>query len=171
MNNVNNLRIRYFLACMMAAVLGYASPTIAASDPPDFVCTFPSGFACNGFDLQIEGWYDKQHIKEFKDKNGFVRTLSAGTGSALRYTNINTGETFSTKSNGAVNHTTYNPDGSSTLKLMGHNLVILFPTDFPPGPSTTLYMGRVVISIDTSGNYTVQEESGKKTDICAAVSQ
>jgi len=35
----------------------------------------------------------------------------------------------------------------------------------------TLYADRVVISIDTSGNFTVQEESGNKTNICAAVSQ
>jgi hypothetical protein len=69
---------------MMAAVLGYGSSAIAANGPPDFVITFPSGLACNGFDLQIEGWNGKQHIKDFKDKNGFVRTLSAGTGAALR---------------------------------------------------------------------------------------
>jgi hypothetical protein len=168
-----NLRSRYFLAFMMAAVLGYGSPTIAADDPPDFMVTYPAGLACVYFDLQIEGWNGKQHVKEFKDKNGnVVRALSAGRGSALRYTNVSTGQTFSSKSNGAVAHTTYNPDGSSTLKLTGHNVVILFPTDSPPGPSTTLYDGgRVVISIDASGNFTVKEESGNKTNICAAVSQ
>jgi hypothetical protein len=69
-----------------------------------------------------------------------------------------------------VTHTTYNPDGSQTIEITGHNVLILFPTDFPPGPSTTLYVGRVVYSIDASGVYTVLEESGKKTDICAAVS-
>lgn len=172
MNHVINLSIRCLLAFMMVAVLGYGSPSIAANDPlppdPDFVVTFPAGLAC-GFELQIEGWNGKQHFKEFKDKNGIVRTLSAGTGSALRYTNVANGKTFSSKSNGAVNHTTYNLDGSSTLKLTGHNLVILFPTDFPPGPSTTLYAGRVVLSIDTNGNFIVQQEGGNKTDICAAL--
>jgi hypothetical protein len=156
---------------MMVVVLGSGSLAIAADDPPDFVITLPSGLACDGFDLQIEGWLGKRHDQEFKDKDGFVRILSAGTGSALRYTNLATGETFSSKSNGAVEHTTYNPDGSQTKDLTGHNLVILFPTDFPPGPSTTLYTGRVVISIDTSGNFTVQEESGEQINICAAVSQ
>jgi hypothetical protein len=173
MNNVNHLRMRYVFAVMMAAVLGYGSPTSAADGPPDFVVTFPAGLACSYFDLQIEGWNGKQHVKEFKDKNGnVVRVPSAGTGSALRYTNVSTGQTFSSKSNGAVTHTTYNAAGTSTLKLTGHNLVILFPTDTPAGPSTTLYDGgRVVIAIDVNGNFTVQEESGNKTNICAAVSQ
>src|SRR5690349_5981862 len=149
MNNVNNLKVRYFSAFMMAAVLGYASPSIAADDPPDFVVTYPAGLVCVYFDLQIEGWNNKQHVQEFKDKKGIVRTLSVGRGSALRYTNVSTGKTFSSKPNGAVAHTTYNPDGSSTQKLTGHNVVILFPTDSPLGPSTTLYDGdRVVISID-----------------------
>lgn len=155
---------------MMAVVLGYGSPVSAATDSPDFVLTLPSGEACNGFDLQIEGFDGNNHTKQFKDKNGFVRMLTAGTGAALLYTNLATGKTFSSKSNGAVSHTTDNPDGSQTLELTGHNLVILFPTDFPPGPSTTLYTGRVVISVDTSGNFTVQKESGNKTDICAALS-
>ena len=173
MNKMNNLRSRYFLAFMMATLLGYGSPTIAADSPPppdpDFVVTFPAGLACNYFDLQIEGWFGKQHIKEFEDKKGIVRILSAGTGSALRYTNVATGKTSSSKSDGSVTRTTYNLDGSLTQVLMGHNVVILFPTDSPPGPSTTLYAGRVVISIDTNGNFTVQQESGSKTDICSAV--
>lgn len=122
--------------------------------------------------MQIEGWNGKQHVKEFTDKKGIVRTLSAGTGSALRYTNMSTRQTFSSKSNGVVNHTTFNLDGSFTQKLTGHNLVILFPTDKPAGPSTTLYDGgRVVIAIDAGGNFTVKEESGNKTNICAAVLQ
>jgi hypothetical protein len=65
---------------------------------------------------------------------------------------------------------TFNPDGSSTLLITGHNVLILFPTDVPAGPSTTLYVGRVVFTIDSSGVFTVQEVSGTATDICAAVS-
>ena len=51
-------------------------------------------------------------------------------------------------------------------------MVILFPTDIPAGPSTTLYDGgRVLLSIDAIGNFTLKEESGKKIDICAILSQ
>jgi hypothetical protein len=40
----------------------------------------------------------------------------------------------------------------------------------PAGPSTTLHEGRVVYTVDTSGAFTVQQVSGKTTDICAVLS-
>jgi hypothetical protein len=168
MNNVNRLRIRYLSACMMAGVLGYGSSATAAS--PDFTVVFPAGTACN-FDLQIEGWGGNRHFKEFKDENGnIVRSLDTGTGSALRFTNISTDKTFSTKSNGAVTQKKYNLDGSYTETDTGHNVLILFPTDHPAGPSTTLIAGRLVFTVDLYGVFTVQKVSGKETDICAALS-
>ena len=170
MQDLNSLRIRrLFSVCMTAAVLGSGPPAIAAEDPPDFTITFPKGVACADFDLYVEGWNGKQHIKEFKDKKGFVRTLSAGTGSALRFTNTTSGAKLSLRSNGAVSHITYNPDGSYTQKLTGHNILILFPTDVPAGPSTTLYVGSVVFTVDINLVTTVVKESGNKTDICAAL--
>ncbi len=96
--------------------------------------------------------------------------IFAGTGAAVRYTNLSTGATFSSKSNGAVNQVTFNLDGSVTQKATGHNLLILFPNDFPPGPKTTLYAGRFVLRVDVNNVFTVIEESGNKTDICAALS-
>ena len=48
-------------------------------------------------------------------------------------------------------------------------MLILFPTDVPAGPSTTLHVGRVVYTIDTNGVFTVQRVSGTSTDICAAL--
>ncbi len=169
MNNVNRLRIRYLLACMMAGALGSAS-LASAADPPDFTIDFPAGSAC-AFELLIEGSGGNQVYREFLDKNdNVIRTLSAGTGSALTFTNLDTGATFSSKSNGAVTHVTYNPDGPSTWVTTGHNVLILFPTDTPPGPSTTLYVGRVVFTVDTSFNFALQQHSGTATDICAALS-
>jgi hypothetical protein len=64
----------------------------------------------------------------------------------------------------------FNADGSRTVTLTGHNLLILFPTDVPPGPSTTLYVGRVVFTVDAGGVFTLESTSGRATDICAALS-
>jgi hypothetical protein len=152
-----------------ALVLGFGCLATAA-EPPDQVIELPAGLACEDFDLRLEIRGGSQ-VKEFTDKNGnVVRMLSAGKGSALSFTNLSTGATFSLKSNGSAIHTTVNPDGSSTVADTGHNVLILFPTDVPAGPSTTLYVGRVVFTIDTSGVFTLQQVSGKTTDICAALS-
>jgi hypothetical protein len=168
MNNENRLRIRWLLACMIATLVGYGNPATAAD--PDFTFVFPAGTACN-FDLQIEGWGGNRHFREFKDENGnVVRNLDTGTGFALRFTNISTSKTLSTKSTGSVSNIRYNVDGSSTQTQTGHNVLILYPTDHPAGPSTTLIAGSLVFTVDLDQVFTVLEESGKKTDICAALS-
>jgi hypothetical protein len=57
-----------------------------------------------------------------------------------------------------------------TVDALGYNVIILFPTDFPAGPSTTLYVGRVVYTVDAAGVFRIQTHSGPTTDICAALS-
>lgn len=125
------------------------------------VCTFPLVIAGSGEGSQVN--------REFHDKAGNLRTLSAGTGWELTYTNGDSGSSFTSSSNGAVTRAEYAVDGSSTQVLTGHNAVFMFPTDVP-GPSATLYTGQVVITIDSAGTWTVVHESGRKLDICARLS-
>lgn len=168
MKNNNSLTVRHLAPCVMVAALAYSGSTFAA-DPPDFTLNFPGGAAC-AFALQIDGW-GIPDVKQFTDKNGnVVREITAGKGSALRFTNTDDHLMFSTKSNGGAIHTAYNADGSFTTALTGHTVLILFPTDIPSGPSTTLHVGRVVYKSDAAYNFEVQSVSGKQTDICAAVS-
>ncbi|TQM64922.1 hypothetical protein [Humibacillus xanthopallidus] len=96
-----------------------------------------------------------------------VRTLSAGTGSALTFTNETSGATLSLRSNGAVTRSTPLEGGSNLTVSTGHNVLILFPTDVPAGPSTTLYTGRVVYTATATGDFTVLETSGASRDLCA----
>ena len=165
MNSLKGSRARNILACTFAAVLGCAS-SAAADDLTDF----PAGLAC-AFALRIESSGGNRIERSFFDKSGnFVRFISAGTGSALTFTNLGTDAKISTKSNGAVTNVTPNPDGSQTWVTTGHNILILFPTDVPAGPSTTLYVGRVVFTVDTNFTFTLQGDSGRATDICAVLS-
>lgn len=169
MNHMNRFAIRKIAVCTIAAVLGSAGEAIGA-DPPDFTLEFPAGQACDGFDLRIEGRGGNQVYREFRDENDeLVRSITAGTGATLAFINLTTGATFSTRSNGAVSHVTYNSDGSTTTVNTGHNILILFPTDVPAGPSTTLYVGRVVFTADSNANFVLQTHSGTATDICAAL--
>jgi len=161
MTKVISLRLRAVAACVVTGVLALASSTMAAA----FTIVFPAGYACE-FALGVDISGGNSHMKEFK--NG--RIIIAGTGSALTFTNLATTDTFSLNSNGFSEHLTTNPDGTQTVVTTGHNVIILFPTDTPPGPSTTLYVGRVVYTVDTLGNYYLQGSSGNNADICAALS-
>ena len=166
MRNVKRSRSRSVLAGAIAVAIVSLASTAAA----DFTADFPAGLACT-FNLRIECHGGNQIERDFPDKNGnLVRSISAGTGSALTFTNLDTGATLSLGSNGAVTNITYHSDGSSTFVTTGHNVLILFPTDVPAGPSTTLYVGRVVFTVDSSGTFTLQGHSGQATDICAALS-
>jgi hypothetical protein len=108
-------------------------------------------------------------MREFTDKDGnLVRILSAGKGFDLTFTNGDTDKTFELSSNGSVERTTINADDTLTVQSTGHNVLILFPNDVPAGPSTTLYVGSLVYTVDlTTGVFTLQSTSGPTTDICA----
>lgn len=157
------------LALSIAGLLGPATASVAA--PAPVVQDYPAGLACAGFDLRIEIRGTSTVFRIFKDKDGnIVRTLLAGKGSALTFINLTTMSSLSLRANGAVLHTRFNPDGTQTVAATGHNVLILFPSDVPAGPSTTLHVGRVVYTVDADGVFTVQRVSGRATDICAALS-
>lgn len=149
----------------------------AAAAPPlqqfgPFSITLPAGLGCPNFDLrlQIDEGVDRV-FKEFHDRNGnLVRILSAGRGATETFTNVFTETSVTFKTGGSVSRTTPNPDGTYTMTLTGHNVMIFFPTDTPPGPRSTLYLGKVVLTITDPVSNTVlgiQQTSGKQVDICA----
>jgi len=151
-------------AGVLATVLS-AAPAFAAE--ADFTYELPAGLAC-AFPLKIEGTGDNRIMKEFTDRDGnVVRMLSAGRGFELTFTNLTSGRSVTVPSNGSVQQTTIEADGSLTVQDTGHNVVVLFPTDVPAGPSTTLYTGRLVYTVDLAGVFTVQSISGRTSDICA----
>lgn len=167
------------LACAVTATLvtlvGSGTQSIAAEPPPpppDQAIDLPPGQACSGFELLVEIWGNPNRVfKEFKDSNGNpMRLLTAGKGNTLVFTNLQNGKKFFPKPNGSVEHITLNPDGSQTWATTGHNVLILFPTDVPMGPSTKQYVGRLVFTIDPKGITKLQSVSGNSTDICAELS-
>lgn len=146
-----------------------ASADAAGAAEYDFV--FPAGEACE-FALAVDAAGGDERVeREFFDAEGnLVRMLTAGVGSQLTFTNLSNDATTALRANGAVMNTVFNADGSQTVTLTGHNVLILFPTDVPAGPSTTLYVGRVVYTVDPGGVFTLESTRGRVTDICAALS-
>ena len=114
---------------------------------------------------------DQRVTRTFVDSNGnAVRILSAGRGSQLTFTNLSSNATIALPASGAVMNTVVNADGLQTVTLTGNNVLIMFPSDVPAGPSTTLYVGRVVYTVDAGGVFTLVSTSGRATDLCAALS-
>lgn len=147
-----------------------AAPPLQPVGPSEI--TVPAGLGCPNFDLRITVDESVNRVfKEFHDRNGnLVRVLSAGRGVTETLTNVLTDTSVTFKTGGSVSRTTPNPDGTYTLTLTGHNIVIIFPTDQPPGPRSTLYLGKVVFTISDPVNNTflgIQQTSGKQVDICA----
>jgi hypothetical protein len=172
MRVTENRKVRHLAPRVAGLALALALPAATAApataQEPEFA--LPAGVAC-AFPLNIDVAGGNQITREFFDKNGnLVRIITAGKGSTLTFTNADTGETLELRSNGSVDRTTINPDGTEIHEVTGHNVLILFPTDVPAGPSTTLHVGRVVFTVDAQDVFTVQSTSGRTTDICALLS-
>src|SRR5512140_1658798 len=119
----------------LAATLGLA---VILWSSPATAQTFPAGIACN-FELRIDSVGGSLVQKTFKDtKDNVVRTLSAGTGAQLTFTNLATGATLALPSNGAVQRTSTEDGNLFTFVMTGHNVLILFPTDVPECHTTML---------------------------------
>ena len=68
---------------------------------------------------------------------------------------------------------TLNPDGSETHVMTGHTLILWTVSDPPdkaPAPGMIRYVGRLVKKVSNGKVLTVPAFTGKKTDICAALS-
>ncbi len=80
-----------------------AGPALGST--PVFQLDFPKGQACAGFALHIDG-YDPvggQVYREFTDRDdNVIRTLAAGTGWALTFSNPDDDATLSLPSNGGT---------------------------------------------------------------------
>lgn len=154
-------------ALILAGALFATAQPAEADDP----IVLDPGLGCPGFSLQLQGTGGNLQTKDFYDKNGNkVRTITAGKGVLLTYTNLDNKESITFDTSGSVTKTTYNPNGTYTVRASGHNGLVLFPTDVPAGPTTTQYIGTIVYTVDpTTGVFTLVSTSGQAVDVCAAL--
>jgi hypothetical protein len=153
-------------AVAFATLIGTVGQPAAAADDP----LFAPGVACT-FGLDLEG-VDNRKVHEFTDVHDNHVQLITGLAGPVTFTNAESGATLTLPARGTSWEIVTSLDGTaSTFTATGHFVVIMFPTDDPAGPSTTLYVGRGVFTIDnTSGVWTLQETRGTATDLCAALS-
>ena len=158
-------RVVAVAAVASVAVIATGVEPAAAAEPD-----FPAGIACT-FPLDLDA-VDNRKVHEFTDANGNDVQLITGLAGPVTLTNTDTGASLAGPARGAAWELVTTPDGrTTTLTATGHFVLILFPTDVPAGPSTTYYIGRVVVTIDNiTGVFTLQETRGTATDLCAALS-
>jgi hypothetical protein len=159
----------------LVALALWAATTAVAAKParePNVIPTtvFPAGVACEGFPLRISADVNQQHLTTFFDQDGNpVRQLITGR-LIITLTNVDTDSSVTLRLGGAT-HVTINPDGSATLVGTGHGVLVLVPSDVPPGPSTTLRTGRTVLTISPEGAFTLIGTAGAEPlDLCAVLS-
>ena len=108
--------------------------------------------------------------KTFQAPDGSVRVLSAGKGSGSHlHQSRNRSHVHAGRERCSFVGRITNAAGLTRLTLTGHNVAFFFPTDNPAGPSTGLVVGREVIAVDASGQFTLVSVTGTTTDICAAL--
>jgi hypothetical protein len=150
-----SLALRSVVVVGLATVLSAATAGVADAD----TVPLPAGVGCE-FPLTVtfEGQNVTRH--EFATDDGTAKVLLAGKGNNLTFTNEDTGESLFFKSLGYRETTVTNPDGSGTTTSSGTIGLILFPTDSPAGPSTTLIRGRLVYNFTADMTFTVRSLSG-----------
>jgi hypothetical protein len=162
--------IRSMAICSIAVLTAGAAYAGAPSDEecnePIRLDEYPAGVACD-FALTVTAC----EVKDFKSVD--EKLIQAGRAAKLFVTNTDA-EPEITKllepRGGSLVQFIDNNDGTTRAVATGVNLLILFPTDNPPGPSATLYQGRVDVTIDSMGDWTVDKASGRATDVCALLS-
>ena len=166
------------LAVAGALVLSGIPPASAAHDT--FI-PLPSGTACAGFNVGLEVADPGRTERFLPDKDGLPRSITAGKGNVLTFTNFGTdpsvdphewvaGESVTIKTGGSVQHTVYNKDGTLTVTGTGHNVIVLFPGDEPAEdtPSAKLYVGKIRFNVDpATGFLEILSFNGRVRDICA----
>jgi hypothetical protein len=156
------------VAAALVAVFGLAGASAAQA----YSFTQPAGLACPLFEVEFTVENGALNLRTFYDRDGNpIRQMWAGKGSDLTIRNMYNGHSVSFKSGGLQETITFNADGTrSVYQTQGHQLLVLFPSDMPAGPSTRLIVGRVVLAVNADGwSRTVVSETGTTTDICAAI--
>jgi hypothetical protein len=163
--------VRGLASAVLAGVLALAvlAPP-AGAQGQGFEFGFPAGIACE-FELHVSGTGGNINTHEFTDRDGNVLAVQfTGKGPTVTLTNVETGKSITLRPAGGATRITLHDDGTSTVELIGHQLLFMFPSDVPAGPSSTLYVGRVVIHVDADEVFTILKISGRATDMCAALS-
>jgi hypothetical protein len=153
--------MQFAIATVFAAAVAVGAAQPASAQEP---VNLPAGTACS-FALSFTLTGGNQQPRSFEGG----RLVEAGsTGTLTIQRDDPTGKKISFPSRGVGVRSVTTSNGITTVSTGGQLLLILFPTDTPAGPSTTLYTGRVVYTVDNAtGVFTLKKTAGRQIDVCA----
>jgi hypothetical protein len=131
--------------------------------------------ACPNFNVSLSFSGGNQGLRVTRVHDGVIYTVTSGSGTTITFYavdkkgNILKSVTFDTKA--SVTKTAQSGD-NTTYQVNGFGTLLLFPTDQPGGPSTTVYNGTVTFTLVTDTGLLVSTvlNKGRQFDICAALS-
>ena len=148
------------LATLMLGAWLFASVQAQAAGPVRVELNFgpPIVFpgACPTFDVQLTATTDREVAKEFFADGQLARMITTGS-LTVSFENLTTGKTISENLSGPGIQT-FNPDGSSTLVIMGRNAGWI-------GDLVT--SGRIVLDLAPDGSVISHSQVHQSTSTCA----
>jgi len=166
-------------AAAAALLVGTAGPAAAAPDP----VTLDRDVACTGFGVRLDFLGEARELRTFTDRDSNRLLVQTGRAEGVVLTRTDekgnpVGTPVTVPQRGAATRTTVlderdpEVEGDELLEVVhtGNLLLILFPSDEPAGPTTTLIQGRTVYTVESrTGVFTVRSITGKTTDLCPAL--
>jgi hypothetical protein len=155
-------------AALLAGLTLLAPP---AANAEEIYGPFP---ACPDFDVSLSFSGGNQGLRVTRVHDGVIYTVTSGSGTTITFYavdkkgNILKSVTFDTKASVTKTATS---GGNTTYQINGFGTLLLFPTDQPGGPSTTVYNGTVTFTFDATNTLvSTVLNKGRQFDICAALS-
>lgn len=145
------------LAVVPAATANKPIREVHASQP-DMLTTDQCAFPVLG---HVEGG---EIITTFTNRAGNpIRQIGVFPGNTLTLTNLDTGKSITLVATGQF-HAQLKRDGSGVVRVTGHGPSLSHPVTGEPG--IWYLSGRIIATLDTDGNPTSLDSTGKLVDLC-----
>jgi hypothetical protein len=165
--------MRKILRALVSAAL-FAGLTLLAPPAANAEEIYGPFEACPNFDVSLSFSGGNQGLRVTRVHDGVIYTVTSGSGTTITFYavdkkgNILKSVTFDTKASVTKTATS---GGNTTYQINGFGTLLLFPTDQPGGPSTTVYNGTVTFTFDATNTLvSTVLNKGRQFDICAALS-
>lgn len=153
-------------ALAIATVVALGAPAASANPPTREIVPAPADVVITGqCAFPVLGHIEGDEIDTtFTDKAGdTVKLMGVFPANTLTLTNLDTGKSITLVATGQF-HAQLKRDGSGVVRVTGHGPSLSHPVTGEPG--IWYLSGRIIATLDTDGNPTSLDSTGKLVDLC-----